>query len=154
MVSACRPDCVTDGAWALLGADGAIRLSLLRIGSNPDAADVIPPAEDLDYGRVGRGGVRIYKEASLGRGIRTQRRIPREMAFRRNPALRADGWLQRIEGGYVRARLVDALAPSPFKGRPSLDCRWRSSCASSASSGPSARSRIDCTVMTAGRSWE
>ena len=38
------------------------------------------------------------------------------MAFLVNPELRAKGWQERVDGGFVRARFVAPLSPSTFRG--------------------------------------
>lgn len=116
----CEPDCAARDAWAIIESEGAVRLSLLR--PEPGVVAPQPQAELLDYGRVGPLGIAIYKEANLRALVLSHRRMAREMAFRPDPALRARGWLERIEGGFVRAKQVTTLKPSALSGQlqPSL----------------------------------
>lgn len=115
-VARCEPNCTAPQAWAILGSDGAVRLSLLR--PEPGASKQVPTpvAELFEYGRVGPAGIIIYKKADLHAPILSHRPINREMVFRLDPELRAHGWLARMEGGYVRVRSVDTLKSSPFQG--------------------------------------
>jgi len=117
-VTRCEPNCAAKEAWAILGSDGAIRLSLLRRvpGAINPAPVPAPVAEVLTYGRVGPGGITIYKAANLHSPVLTRRRGTREIVFRPNPALRARGWLERVEGGFVLAKWVTTLKPSTLKG--------------------------------------
>ena len=121
-VTACQPDCASPQAWALLGADGAVKLDLLD--PNPVRVDgpAVPTAETSWYGRVGKSGIKIFKEPRLNGPIVTRKRINREMAFLPNVELWKSGWLERIEGGFVRARRVQTLTASRFQGeiRPRL----------------------------------
>jgi hypothetical protein len=121
-VTSCEPDCMAAHAWALLGSDGAVELNVLN--SNTEDVDVphAPNAESSWYGRVGKTGITIFKNPRLNGPIATRKRINREMAFLPDVELRKRGWLQRIEGGFVRARRVQRLTPSLFQGelRPRL----------------------------------
>lgn len=115
-VSGCEPDCATKHAWALLGSDGAIRLSSLRPKSDLNVGAPEPSAETLWYGWVGPRGVKIYQAPKLRSRLLTRLRVPRELAFRPDEPLRARGWLERVEKGFVRARSVRLLKPSEFSG--------------------------------------
>ncbi|MEO6953230.1 MAG: L,D-transpeptidase [Polyangia bacterium] len=116
-VTACQPDCTQEGAWALLGTDGAVRASMLRRVDPSIAARASDPGpEALIYGRVGKRGITIYTSASARSRVLSRRRIPREMAFFPDEPLRASGWLHRVDGGYVRAGHVELLVPSTFAG--------------------------------------
>lgn len=113
-VTACKPDCASPHGWALLGADGAIKLALL----NPQPAEALaaPTAEKSWYGRVGKSPIRIFKQPRLDGPILARNQRNREMAFLPNVELRARGWLERVEGGFVPARRVQMLTPSRFQG--------------------------------------
>jgi L,D-transpeptidase catalytic domain len=121
-VTACLPDCGAPHAWALLGADGALKLEMLnpqavRIGGSTE-----PTPESLWYGRVGKSGIKIFKQPRANGPILTRKRLSREMAFLPEVELRQSGWFERVEGGYVRAGHIEVLTPSLFHGeaRPNL----------------------------------
>jgi hypothetical protein len=116
LVTSCHPDCESPRAWAVLGNDGAARLDSLA--PEPILADrpIHLTAESLWYGRVGKSGITIFREPRLGGPILTRKRLSREMAFLPNAGLRRNGWMERIEGGFVRARRVQVLVPSLFHG--------------------------------------
>jgi len=113
-VTECKPDCASPHGWALLGADGAIKLALL----NPQPVEVPSAltAENLWYGRAGKSAIRILKQPRLDGPILARNQKNREMAFLPNVDLRARGWLERVEGGFVPARRVQMLTPSRFQG--------------------------------------
>ena len=115
-VTACKPDCASSHGWALLGADGAIKLGLL----DPQSAETPPTAnaENSWYGRAGKSAVRIFKQPRLDGPILARNQKNREMAFLPNVDLRTQGWLERVEGGFVPARRVQMLTPSRFQGEP------------------------------------
>jgi hypothetical protein len=115
-VSSCQPDCVTPHAWALLGTDGATRLDWLTPETIAAEASFHPTAESLWYGRVGKSGIAIFRKPRLGGPLLSRERLNREMAFFSNVELRKDGWLERVEGGFVRSRRVKILTPSRFHG--------------------------------------
>ena len=116
-VTACQTDCVTSRGWgAPFGTDGAIKLDLLEPQTVQDQVAAPPSAEALWYGRVGKSGITIFKEPRRHGAIVTRKHLSREMAFLPNVALRKNGWLQRADGGFVRARLVETLTPSSFHG--------------------------------------
>ena len=121
-VTSCAPDCAAVHAWALLGNDGAVELKVLNSNTKEVDAPRAPNAEGSWYGRVGKTGITIFKEPRLNGPIATRKRINREMAFLPNVELRKLGWLERIEGGFVRVRRVQRLTPSLFQGefRPRL----------------------------------
>jgi hypothetical protein len=121
-VTSCKPDCATAQAWALLGNDGAVELKVLNLNTTEVDAAHAPNAESSWYGRVGKKGITIFKEPRLNGPVLTRKRMNREMAFLPDGELREKGWLERIEGGFVRARRVQSLTPSSFQGeiRPHL----------------------------------
>ena len=121
-VTACRPDCATPHAWALLAPEGAIKLELLNTRPVHLETPTAPTAETSWYGRVGKSGIKVFREARLDGPIVTHERLSREMAFLPNVDLRNGGWLERVEGGFVRASRVKTLTPSRFQGqvRPDL----------------------------------
>jgi hypothetical protein len=120
--TACLPDCTTPNAWVQLGADGFIGLDQLTLESALAGNPMVPRVETLWYGKVGKNGIRIFKEPRKNSRLVSRERINREMAFFPNRDLRDGGWLERAEGGFVRVRPVKMLTPSPFQGlaRPSL----------------------------------
>jgi hypothetical protein len=123
LVTSCYPDCTTPHAWASLGANGVVRFALLTPLPIAAATPLLgPTAEGLWYGAVGKLGITIFKEPRLFGRIVTRERIPREMAFLPDVELRKSGWLERVEGGFVRARRVRLLTPSHLQGevRPQL----------------------------------
>ena len=122
-VSACAPDCAAPHAWAIIGVDAAVSLEALALPrSAGSAAPAAPTPETLWYGRVGKSGIKIFKEPRLDGPIVTRKRLSREMAFLPDVELRKNGWLERAEGGFVRLRRVQILTPSRFQGelRPRL----------------------------------
>ena len=121
-VTGCDPNCASSDAWALLGKSGAVLLSVLRAVRPSDVVAPKVPSDQLWYGRVSRISRRIYRKPDVRGGIVSRRRIPQEMAFLPDTALRARGWLERVEGGYVRARQVSMLDVAKFTGeaQPSL----------------------------------
>ena len=114
--TACIPDCFTPDAWVQLGADGFIGLDQLTLESGLAGNSVVPRAETLWYGKVGENGIRIVKQPRKKSRLISRERINREMAFFPNQDLRDRGWLERVEGGFVRARPVKMLTPSRFQG--------------------------------------
>jgi hypothetical protein len=121
-VTACRPDCAAPHAWALLAPEGAIKLELLNTKPVHLETPTSPTAETSWYGRVGKSGIKVFREPRLNGPIVTHERLSREMAFLPNSDLRNGGWLERVEGGFVRASRVKTLTPSRFQGqvRPDL----------------------------------
>ena len=115
-VTACKPDCTSPHGWALLGADGAVKLGLLD--PQPAEAATAPTAENSWYGRAGKSAIRIFKQPRLDGPILARNQKNREMAFLPDVELRARGWLERVEGGFVPVRRVQMLAPSQFQGEP------------------------------------
>ena len=115
-VTACQPDCATPRAWALLGSDGVVRLDLLSPEPIAVKTPTHPTAESLWYGRVGKAGITLFRAPRLGGPIVTRKRLNREMAFFPNVELWREGWMERVEGGFVRARRVQLLVPSHFQG--------------------------------------
>ena len=115
-VTACQPDCGAPHAWALLGADGAVKIDVLNSRPVQVDASTEPTPESLWYGRVGKSGIKIFKEPRLHGPLVTRKRLSREMAFLPKVELRQRGWFERIEGGFVRAGHVEILTPSLFHG--------------------------------------
>ena len=128
-VTACQPDCGAPHAWALLGADGAVKMEVLDRQPVRVEASAEPTPESLWYGRVGKLGIKIFKEPRLHGPILTRKRLSREMAFLPKVPLRQSGWFERVEGGFVRARLRrDSYAQSlPRRGAPTSAVRFRHS---------------------------
>jgi len=116
LVTSCTPDCETPHAWAVLGNDGVTRLDSLTPEPLLAERPIHPTAESLWYGRVGKAGITIFREPRLGGPIVTRKRLNREMAFLPNVELRKTGWMERVEGGFVRVRRVQLLVPSLFHG--------------------------------------
>ena len=117
LVTSCQPDCESPGAWAVLGSDGVTKLeSLTPELTMATDRPLAPTTESLWYGRVGKSGITIFKKPRLNSRIVTRQRLSREMAFLPNAELRKTGWMERIEGGFVRARRVQLLVPSLFHG--------------------------------------
>ena len=115
-VTACQPDCGAPHAWALLGTDGAVKIEVLNSPPVPVDESSEPTPESLWYGRVGKSGIKIFKEPRLHGPLLTRKRISREMAFLPKVELRQSGWFERIEGGFVQAGHVQILTPSLFHG--------------------------------------
>jgi hypothetical protein len=115
-VTSCVPDCSARNAWALLGADGAVQVSHLRSQSEPPPPTVPLFAEQLWYGRVNRLRRRIFSRPDVRSRVIDRRPIPQEMAFLPDAPLRARGWVERVEGGYVRTRQVVFFKVTQFAG--------------------------------------
>jgi hypothetical protein len=115
-VTACQPDCAAPHAWALLGADGAVKMEVLNLQPVRVEASTEPTPESLWYGRVGKSGITIFKKPRLHGPLLTRKRLSREMAFLPNVALQQSGWFERAEGGFVRGGHVQILTPSLFHG--------------------------------------
>jgi hypothetical protein len=90
-VTACQPDCGAAQAWGLLGADGAVKLEMLNPQLVRADASIEPAPESLWYGRVGRSGIKIFKEPRPHGPLLTRKRLAREMAFLPNVELRQRG---------------------------------------------------------------
>ncbi len=118
-VTGCTPSCEAPRAWALLGDQGAIRLSLLKV-ADPDTPALEQLPEFL-YGKVLRAGADVRAEPDAR--ARRMKRVPagRVLAFTRDEELLARGWLVRPGGGFVSAQQVRLDEPSSFRGeeRPS-----------------------------------
>ena len=121
-VTSCKPDCAYPHGWALLGADGAVKLDMLNPQPIRSEAPTAPTAESSWYGRVGKSAIRIFKEPRLDGPLLARNQMNLEMAFLPNADLRMRGWFERIEGGFVPVRRVQTLTPSRFEGevRPQL----------------------------------
>jgi hypothetical protein len=137
-VTACRPDCASPHGWALLGAEGAVRLNLLNPQALRSEAPTAPTAESSWYGRVGKSAIRIFKEPRLDGSLLARNQTNLEMAFWPNADLRMSGWFERIEGGFVAARRVQFLTPSRLQGqlRPLLPLAFVVRNLRAAESGP------------------
>ncbi|WP_224244663.1 L,D-transpeptidase [Hyalangium gracile] len=113
-VTGCSPSCEAPQAWALLGEHGAIRLELLGL-----AAPDIPALEqrpEFIYGKVLRPGADVLAEpAARARRVRREA-AGRVLAFTRDEALLAQGWLLRPGGGFVSVKQIRIDEPSPFRG--------------------------------------
>ncbi len=146
-VSACAPDCAAPHAWALIGIDAAVDLeALARPRSTGATAPVAPAPETLWYGRVGKSGIKIFKEPRVDGPIVTRKRLSREMAFLPNLELRKGGWLERVEGGLSALAGCKFLRRASSRARPDHGCRWRSLFASYAGRGTTARVLCTATI--------
>jgi lipoprotein-anchoring transpeptidase ErfK/SrfK len=113
-MTGCAPSCEAPEAWALLGDQGALRLSLLE-PATPD----IPALEQLPefiYGKVLRPGADVLVEPEAGARRVRREAAGRVLAFTRDEALLARGWLLRPGGGFVSVRQLRIDQPSPFQG--------------------------------------
>lgn len=88
-VTSCKPDCASPHGWALLGADGAVKLDLLNPQPIRSEAPTAPTAESSWYGRVGKSAIRIFKEPRLDGPLLARNQMNLEMAFWPNADLRA-----------------------------------------------------------------
>jgi hypothetical protein len=120
-VTDCTPSCASEGAWALLEGDGAVRLSLLR-ASRVDDPTVPPAAIRYRYGRVREGGAAVHAARDPRSPVVERRRAGQDLAFRPDDTLAARGWLLRPFGGFIQAERIRLATPSPFQGQhdPSL----------------------------------
>ena len=118
-VSGCVPDCASKEAWALLGSDGAVRLSSLRQATESEAPAVTISADRLWYGRARSRAPRIYQTPDLRAPHIHHPEVPLEMALLPDETLRASGWFERVEGGYVQVKGVSFLEVSRFSGQAS-----------------------------------
>ena len=121
-VTACSPNCAALNGWGVLGTDGVVEFNRLSPVREQVEASALPAAANLWYGRVGKLGIKIFREPQLSANVLTRKRLSRELAFYPNVDLRKTGWFERVEGGFVRAARVEALRPSLFQGevRPVL----------------------------------
>jgi hypothetical protein len=113
-VTGCAPSCNAPNAWALLGDQGAVRLSLLELAA-PDT----PALEELPeflYAKVLRAGADV--RAAPDTKARRLKHEPagRVLAFTRDEELLARGWLARPGGGFVSVQQVRLQHPSDFRG--------------------------------------
>lgn len=113
-VTGCAPSCEAPRAWAVLGDQGAIRLSLLKVAA-PDTPALEQLPEFL-YGKVLGSGADVRAEPDA-----QARRVKRELAgrvlaFVRDEQLLAQGWLKRPGGGFVSAQQLRLDQPSSFRG--------------------------------------
>jgi L,D-transpeptidase-like protein len=114
-VTRCVPSCADRSAWALLGNDGAVRLSLLRPLPAPTNALAGGSGARFIYGRV-RHSTAIREAPAMGARVRGHVRAGRDLAFRFNDELFKHGWLERPRGGFMRADAIRMAIPSPFGG--------------------------------------
>ncbi|MBZ4420634.1 L,D-transpeptidase [Myxococcus sp. RHSTA-1-4] len=115
-VTGCAPSCDAPGAWALLGTDGALRLALVE--QAPPEARPLEELPEFLYGKVLKPGADVRAEPE-----ERARRVRREgagevLAFVRDEALLARGWLARPGGGFVSTQQVRLDNPSAFQGEP------------------------------------
>lgn len=118
-VTGCAPSCKAPGAWALLGDQGAVRLSLLAMAKPGTAA--LEDAPEFIYAKVLRAGADV-RAAPDGLARRMKHEAAgRVLAFTQDEALLARGWLARPGGGFVSTKQVLIHQPSLFQGeeRPS-----------------------------------
>ena len=111
-VTGCVPDCATRSAWALLGSDGAVRLSLLRPLPAPTDALAGGSAATFIYGRVLHNTAVRDRPADDARVV-GRIKAGRDLAFRLHAS---HDWLERPRGGFIRARKVRIASPSAFAG--------------------------------------
>lgn len=114
-VSACAPDCEASAAWARLGADGAIRLSLLKRSEVDDAHRALGAAARYLYGTVRRDGTPVFATMTAHRPS-GRVKAARVLAFRVEQPPEETGWLQTAYGGYVRRTAIRLAKPSLFRG--------------------------------------
>jgi hypothetical protein len=115
-VTGCVPDCQSPKAWALLGTDGAVPLKPLKLlPLPPDAARTSNQARYI-YGRVPHPKTPVFAAPlAKARKLRTEQAEFR-LAFVSDPVLLAKGWLQRPDGGWMRAKDIVLFTPSTFSG--------------------------------------
>jgi len=140
-VTECKPDCASPHG---VGAGSALMVPSSLLCSTRDPADApsAPSAENLCTDAAGIGY--LSSRAPTDHSGANQEK-PR-MAFLPNVDLRTQGWLERVEGGFVPARRVQMLAPSRFQGERGLNCRLHS-----LSANMPRRQRPDCSATTESR---
>jgi hypothetical protein len=115
-VHACHPDCRAAKAWGLLEPLGAVPLALLQAGEPPRPAQRTGSQARYHWGWVVADGAAVFaRPSTAGRRLRTEKRTWR-LAFVADDDLAAQGWLQRPDGGYMRARAIRLYTPSDFVG--------------------------------------
>jgi lipoprotein-anchoring transpeptidase ErfK/SrfK len=115
-VTACVPDCKAAKAWAILGADGAVPLHLLRELPVPEAAYGTSSAARYEYGRVGGGRPPVFAKPDAKSRLLRHEKSDFRLAFVPNPGEAQRGWLQRPDGGWMRSKDVKLFTPSKFEG--------------------------------------
>ncbi|WP_395832483.1 L,D-transpeptidase [Archangium violaceum] len=121
-VTGCVPSCDAPSGWALLGEDGAIRLSNLTL--TPPARATPPPGVEMPYvyGTVKKAGAAVRVEPRPNARVVEREQPPHVLAFHNEPELLDGGWLERPAGGYVSTSDVRIDRPSSLEGEhfPSL----------------------------------
>lgn len=111
-VERCVPDCADPRGWAIIAGDGAVARSALVEGGS----DFAPSRASFVYGRVRPGGVAERVAPLDDARVQARHRGGHDLAFRRDDALAARGWLVRAAGGYVRVERIRLATPSDFRG--------------------------------------
>jgi lipoprotein-anchoring transpeptidase ErfK/SrfK len=114
-VVACVPDCEAPNGWALLGPQGAIRLSLLERTEEDDTHRAISASARYFYGTVRSDGTPIFASPEKHRPMR-RAKAGRVLAFRAAQPTQEEGWLETADGGFVRVDAVRLARPSAFSG--------------------------------------
>ena len=115
-VTACVPDCKTPKAWAILGNDGAVPLRSLRALPVPPEAYGTSAAARYEYGRPVGGSPMVFAAPSNKSKVLRKEKSDFRLAFVPNPAQAQRGWLQRPDGGWMRAKEIKLFTPSKFEG--------------------------------------
>lgn len=115
-VTACVPDCQSPKPWALLGTDGAVPLKAMKLlPVAPDALRTSNTARYV-YGKVPRPKTPVFAAPlPKARKLREEKAEFR-LAFVPDADMLAKGWLQRPDGGWMRAKDVVLFTPSTFAG--------------------------------------
>lgn len=115
-VTGCKPDCANPKAWALLGESGAVKLAVLRLGPVPKAARDMSSVAQYHWGKVPRPATRVFAAPSLKSNVLRKEKAEFRLAFVPDEALFSLGWLQRPDGGFMRAKDVVLFQPSRYVG--------------------------------------
>lgn len=115
-VTACVPDCKSPRAWAILGNDGAVPLRILRQLPVPMEAFGSSAAVRYEYGRVPNAETPVFAAPQPKSKVIRKEKAEFRLAFVPNPEKAKEGWLQRPDGGWMRAKDIKLFTPSKFEG--------------------------------------
>jgi hypothetical protein len=120
-VVSCSPDCVTAGAWALLGNAGAIRLNVLQPIAVPNRFH--SAQTHYFYGKVKDPGLHVYAKPDVHSHAMSKQLAGHVLAFvdvesnaANGDAAPPKGWLRHVSGGYVQRSQVVLTRASHFEG--------------------------------------
>ncbi len=115
-ITQCEPSCDAPKAWAWLGADGAIRLSLLQRSPEDERHRALSAAARYVYGTVRAEGTPVYSEPRAGSAVLHRLKAGRVLAFEVQELGTDPAWLPCSQGGFVSAGQIRLAKPSTFTG--------------------------------------